>query len=146
MLAGGGCSCLPVHHFVMLALPGRSSTCRHCLDDTHCDTAFKCGSDGNCQARCASNLAYCPLTDSCVDTNSDDANCGSCGTECSTLYGTKPHVASVACGSGSCQLTCQPGYSDCDGAASTGCEADLASVATCGSCGLACSGYTPHCW
>ncbi|HSY21020.1 MAG TPA: hypothetical protein VK841_02845, partial [Polyangiaceae bacterium] len=47
---------------------------------------------------------------------------------------------------GQCQVvSCNPGWQDCDGDPTNGCEADLTSAATCGTCGNACSGGTPLC-
>ena len=42
----------------------------------------------------------------------------------------------VACVGGEC--ACEAGYADCDGDAENGCEADLASAASCGACGVVC--------
>src|SRR5688500_13400811 len=33
---------------------------------------------------------------------------------------------------------CDPGTADCDGDSSNGCEADLATIATCGTCDISC--------
>jgi hypothetical protein len=49
--------------------------------------------------------------------------------------------AKWGCASGACVVVgCDPGYADCDGKTSNGCEADLSSLATCGSCGVTCTG------
>jgi hypothetical protein len=42
------------------------------------------------------------------------------------------------CASGRCDLACDPGHDDCDEDGGNGCEADLASPDTCGSCANAC--------
>lgn len=57
-------------------------------------------------------------------------NQGSCG-------GATPH-ALMACSGTTCVDSCIAGYADCNGLASDGCEADLTSAATCGSCTTAC--------
>jgi len=50
-----------------------------------------------------------------------------------------PHGA-VDCSSGSCLLTCEIGYADCDVSATNGCEISAADDAlSCGSCGRACT-------
>ena len=47
--------------------------------------------------------------------------------------------ATAACVSGSCSIaSCEIGFADCDGDASNGCEADLSSDTTCGSCAVHC--------
>jgi hypothetical protein len=48
--------------------------------------------------------------------------------------------ATAACAGGACAVAaCAAGRGDCDGAAANGCEADLASAASCGACGNACA-------
>lgn len=50
------------------------------------------------------------------------------------------HVASTRCaGVAGCEIArCESGWGNCDGDLANGCEADLASSAHCGACGLAC--------
>ncbi|MEZ4302193.1 MAG: DNRLRE domain-containing protein, partial [Polyangiaceae bacterium] len=69
-----------------------------------------------------------------TSTDSTVAHCGSCGDACPT----GPH-ATATCTAASCAITCDPGFADCDGDPATGCEADLASTATCGACAVACA-------
>src|SRR5690606_28202651 len=67
-------------------------------------------------------------------------DCGACGTICQL-----PHAAET-CAEGRCELVaCHPGWADCDGVLSNGCEADLSDAATCGACDVACEGATPLC-
>jgi hypothetical protein len=69
-------------------------------------------------------------------------NCHACGDNCAML----PHVTSAVCVSqaaGCGSLVCATGYADCDGIASNGCEADLSSTSTCGTCGDAGQCITP---
>ena len=61
----------------------------------------------------------------CVDTNTNNANCGTCGNACAS-----PRT----CGAGTCQ--CPSGYTDCSGQ----CVNTQIDVANCGGCGKACSG------
>ena len=53
-----------------------------------------------------------------ANTNTDPANCGSCGNAC-----PNPVHAAAACVGGLCgRAACQPGFFDLDGPATTGCE------------------------
>ncbi len=62
-------------------------------------------------------------------------SCGGCGDVCGSTH------AGAACVEGQCQLTCEPGFADCDGFAGNGCEVDLASDgAHCGLCSRSCGG------
>ena len=66
--------------------------------------------------------------------NADVANCGTCNTVCGTTNG-----ASV-CLSGSCVITCDVGFANCDGDPSNGCEAQFSSDPNnCGACHQPCS-------
>lgn len=68
------------------------------------------------------------------------SHCGGCGIDC---YGNQVNAASCAVDGGvaSCVIgECEEGFADCDGLASTGCEADLRSSSSCGSCGIVCGG------
>ncbi len=48
--------------------------------------------------------------------------------------------AAASCAMGACGVVCSPGFGDCDGDASNGCEADTRSaLAHCGRCGNACA-------
>ena len=78
------------------------------------------------------------LQDGCeVDGQTDDQNCGSCGTVC--VVGA--HVSTNACTSGSCKVTCDSGYGDCDGDPANGCEVNVdTDPSNCGTCGHVCSG------
>lgn len=74
----------------------------------------------------------------------DPAHCGSCDNDCSKL----PHVTgATSCQSGKCSLisACAPGWSDCNGSASDGCETDMTTATHCGSCTTTCTGGTPVC-
>lgn len=70
-------------------------------------------------------------------------NCGACGRVCSTLNGAG------TCTDGECGITCDYGFTDCDGQAKTGCEtATDNDVSHCGGCDTVCSakaGETPFC-
>lgn len=89
---------------------------------SHCDTGY-----ADCNGRAA---------DGCeVELSNDQNNCGACQSACALAN------ASSACVDGACVLvSCQVGFSDCDGNANNGCEAALVSdVGNCGACGNACA-------
>jgi len=78
----------------------------------------------------------------CVDTDVDIANCGACGTSCSSNNGT------AHCTAGVCEITCDVGFDDCDADLTNGCEAELnGDTANCSACGAACDATngTPAC-
>ncbi|MBW2460214.1 MAG: hypothetical protein JRH11_01125 [Deltaproteobacteria bacterium] len=80
-------------------------------------------------------------TDEDFDTMTDIANCGACGNGCPV----SPPNAASECSAGTCALACDPGFADCDGDASTGCEALLSTPSTCGACAIACTAASPLC-
>jgi N-acetylmuramoyl-L-alanine amidase len=89
-------------------------------------------------AQCNSGWGNCDgnATNGCeVNLTTSVTNCGSCGKTCSF-----PN-ASASCSSGTCKLgACKTGYANCDGNATNGCEANLAtSNSHCGACGRVCS-------
>lgn len=75
---------------------------------------------------------------SCVDTEQSSMHCGACGNVCSGAQAT------MACRSGRCVVAaCAPGYLDCDGDASNGCEvAGLIDPMHCGTCTRVCPAPT----
>lgn len=68
-----------------------------------------------------------------VTTDTDIAHCGGCGKPCVVGENATP-----VCEGGVCDLACDQGFADCDEEVSTGCEADLESIATCGACDRVC--------
>jgi hypothetical protein len=72
-----------------------------------------------------------------VNTQTNTGNCGVCGNNCGAL----PNVNSTSCSVGACVVnTCDSGYGDCDGTASTGCEVNTqTNNENCGGCGNNCS-------
>ena len=76
------------------------------------------------------------IVDDGIDFQNDINNCGSCGNLCSSQ-----NTSSVSCDNGNCMLICLPGYADCDGDPSNGCETDISSNPQhCGGCGQSCIG------
>lgn len=69
-----------------------------------------------------------------INLSSTPSSCGACGAACALPNAT------AGCTSGTCTVAaCNAGYADCDGVASNGCEASLATPTNCGACGRACS-------
>ena len=135
-------------------------------DGCEIDTANDSSNCGTCGAQCSSNhmgsvsctsgacTGYCQSGYSDCDgdlqangcettTVNDVANCGKCGTVCSSNH-TNP-----SCNSGTCTSTCLPGWADCDGdLQGNGCETEIYNdPGHCGSCGTVCSSNhtTPAC-
>ncbi len=92
--------------------------------DAGCGTLEECnGADDDCDG----------AIDETFDLSSDPSHCGSCSTACSSAHATP------GCSAGTCTITaCESGFDDCDGNPSNGCESDLTSAMTCGSCATQC--------
>ena len=73
----------------------------------------------------------------CVNLATSAANCGSCGTACSSA-----NIASPTCTAGVCSGACNTGYADCNGnKQADGCEVSLLTDKNnCGGCGTVCPG------
>jgi hypothetical protein len=73
----------------------------------------------------------------CVDTRSNVQHCGGCGVSCAQLHAT------TACENSVCvRRSCEPGWGDCDGIASNGCETNTSNAMDhCGGCGVRCAPY-----
>lgn len=82
------------------------------------------GGTSDAGLRCPVGLTACGTT--CVDTDFDRANCGSCGNACG---------ATDLCAGGSCAGECPVGTTDCGG----GCVNTMTSSRHCGACGNACA-------
>lgn len=91
-----------------------------------------CGGRGD---RCAMGQGCC--CGACIPFNTP-VNCNGCGRLCALAHATS------SCETGVCHVTaCEPGYGDCDGDQSNGCETSLTnSPQHCGQCGTTCSGMT----
>jgi hypothetical protein len=103
-----------------------------------CGPTEQCRPDGfshRCVPTCESvGLADCG-TAGCRDLRSEVDYCGSCSNKCPA---PKDHQRR-ACHKGTCELECLPGFADCNGDPSDGCEIDLtAHPANCGACGNRC--------
>ncbi len=104
---------------------------------------------GACQlVACASGSGDCDgnATNGCeTDLRTDASSCGRCANVC-----TAPAGRTATCAAGLCAVgtLCASGLADCDGVATNGCEAAVATDArNCGMCGRACSRVngTPTC-
>jgi hypothetical protein len=91
-------------------------------------------------AKCPPNQKSCG--GGCVPTDAPEYGCSADSCErCSV-----PFAETVICENGQCAVgTCAAGRGSCDGNKQNGCEANLATAATCGSCTAACPTATPLC-
>ena len=96
------------------------------LYGVECSIDSDCSSNGSASSCCAGR---------CVDLTSDVANCGACGTSCSSFEGTP------SCSGGHCAWSCSNGWAHCGGN-NTGCETDTTSPSNCGGCGRVCDTLT----
>jgi len=75
----------------------------------------------------------------CADLLSDVNHCGACGNRCTVT----PH-ANTSCQNGFCVTECAPGWDDCDGDISNGCETNTSlNPRHCGACGNRCAPEQP---
>lgn len=102
------------------------------VDATCTGSAETCnGVDDDCDGR----------TDEDFDRDTDLENCGVCGRAC--VSGDR---GTPACRAGACAVDCDPGFADCDGDLTNGCEASLSAASTCGRCDRDCTtGAAPLC-
>ncbi len=114
-------------------------------DSASCGTCGNaCGAGQECaDGKCRS--AQCPLahlrdcnkvaSDGCeVDVRTDSKNCGDCSRVCGSS-GAKQ----AACVDSTCEITCRPGFGNCDQTADNGCEALFSTdTKNCGRCGFSC--------
>jgi len=148
--AYGSCNAgTPVVMYVAPGTPAGSPTCASSTtqstpvcdgggnvtqSQTNCSPYF-C-SNNTCQSSCASPVdcaaGYTCLNGTCV------------ARQCTTSSDCPVANGSGTCNQGICEVaSCNPGYGNCDGQFSTGCETNLSgSVQNCGTCGNACGPYT----
>lgn len=93
--------------------------------------------DGACKPECATGYADCdgdPKNGCETPVSTSLTDCGGCGMACALDH------AEEKCDAGVCKVvTCDAGFSNCDGDAKNGCEADLSKPETCGTCANKCS-------
>jgi hypothetical protein len=100
-----------------------------------CDASRTNGADGVDAAVCAVGMADCDSDGVCETDVRLPADCGGCGLVCPS----GPH-STPTCSHGSCGLSCDAGWGDCDADPTNGCESDLTLPGTCGACGNSCGG------
>jgi hypothetical protein len=92
---------------------------------------------GTCGVSCNAGFSNCDsdATNGCeVDTRTSMMHCGACGAMCPARANASP-----ACASGTCGVTCNAGFGNCDSDPSNGCEVDTrTSGQHCGACGTVC--------
>ncbi len=102
-----------------------------------CEGTFSCfkDKDASCDApepakeECNGKDDDCDgETDEDFDLNTDVNNCGGCGNACTNEHGT------TSCEDGKCVPQCADGFGDCDRDPNNGCETDLSTVDSCGTC------------
>jgi hypothetical protein len=99
---------------------------------------------GQClQGACDAGYADCGAAAGCETALGSDTDCAACNNACTNAHGT--NACGGAPGSFDCAFSCSAGFKSCDNNPDNGCEADLASPASCGNCGVVCSGNTPVC-
>jgi hypothetical protein len=98
------------------------------------------GGTRSCRADCRTGLTACGT--SCVETATSLDHCGGCDRPCA------PPNAIPGCSAGTCRIVaCVPGFGDCNGLVSDGCERRLDTLSDCGGCGDRCelAGATESC-
>jgi hypothetical protein len=107
--------------------------------------------EGRCALDCEEGWGDCngDVRDGCEEPLNTLSMCGVCGVECAIAHGVSD------CSTGSCEIgrdgrgdpLCAPGWGDCNGDPSDGCEAPLNSVEDCGVCDAGCmfSGAAASC-
>ena len=112
---GNQCSVRPLSHATPVC---RSAVCGYACTQNYLDCNAQ-GGDG-CE----------------VNIGTDANNCGACGRRCTG----GPNVFVVGCAMGTCRLSCNLGWADCDRAAANGCEVFPGNDRNnCGSCGHRCA-------
>jgi hypothetical protein len=111
--------------------------CGDCNKPCQFDNAAASCSGGQCQlGACAAPWENCDAiaANGCEANKNIDVNhCGGCGKACNKTNGT------AACDSGSCTISCNSGFANCDGSVTNGCEINTnTSLAHCGGCSKPC--------
>lgn len=117
------------------------ATCGTCNNDCRGrPNVLSAGCDqGECAFVCAPGYADCDgkVANGCEASLANYLNCGTCGNDCGAL----PQVSSASCSGGEVcgDLVCDPGYGDCDGNPSNGCERAVDTLSSCGACDRPCA-------
>jgi hypothetical protein len=113
-----------------------SANCGTC--GTNCGTqpnvmVASCVDSGCAISQCNAGYGNCSALPGCETQLNTVQNCGGCNNNCDAL----PNVATTSCDSMtlSCKVgTCDPGFANCDGIDSNGCETNIYTVQNCGGC------------
>jgi hypothetical protein len=137
--SGGTCTgiCVPNSHQCRGLVPQTCDNTGQWVDSQACP--FVCQA-GSCSGACAPNSMQC--------SGSSTETCNANGQWGAPVPCPAPAHANPTCtGNGVCGWSCQGGYDNCNGQPGDGCEADLTSPATCGTCANHCNGAggTPTC-
>lgn len=91
---------------------------------------------GACVPTCDQGFADCNNNpaDGCETPLGTTTDCGACGDAC-----TNAHGSTTCDANGKCVPKCDGGFADCNNNPNDGCEADLASITTCGACDVVCT-------
>lgn len=120
-----------------------SAHCGFCKNPCTLAHATAACSGGKCAvATCSVGWGNCDglAANGCETQLNTTANCKSCGDQCSG----GPNVVFASCGPQGCQITCSPGFANCNGSVSDGCEAQLSNDPLhCGSCTKDCTASAP---
>jgi hypothetical protein len=121
--------------------PGHCGGCgQACSTSASAHVSTNACVNSQCDPKCAGTYLTCDNNkfNGCeADKDSDESNCGACGTVCSN--GASVHTSSNDCSGSTCHPVCSGTYGDCDTSRTNGCEVDMAvSAAHCGGCGMAC--------
>lgn len=120
---------------------GTNENCNAC-GDRCLDPDKPCVFDqetGHGTCGCDAGKIFC--NGDCVDPQTDDQNCSTCGIDCPREGDGSPLADHTyfGCGKAECgHVKCENGWNDCDGKSDNGCETSLMSETDCGSCGHAC--------
>jgi hypothetical protein len=116
---------------------GTKDNCGGC--GIKCKDDEECVDEGNgrvCAIPCAkAGKTLCPGPQ-CIDLLNDPNSCGACNSPCKPAGPNQQR----ACKKGVCFYECLPGWADCNGDTSDGCETNLnVHPGNCGACGNACN-------
>jgi hypothetical protein len=120
-------------HFVMTTCSNTDykAACTGCALGEYCDVA-NCGRNGE-KGVCT------PSFQECANVVYEEV-CGCNGITYMDACKAKDQLVAVDY-KGKCQIYCPDGFADCNRSREDGCEADLSSAKTCGSCGQQCGDY-----
>jgi agmatine/peptidylarginine deiminase len=115
---------------------GTLENCAACGDRCEfANAAALCGPGGCQMGDCDPGFGNCTggTADGCETVLGTLENCTACGDSCGFAN------ADALCGPGGCRMgACDPGFGDCAGGATDGCETPLNTTGHCGSCTTAC--------